>query len=140
MQELLLKSLTISLFCVGLRIVSSKGMVLYFIRWPYDKFKELLAEEVKLKEDFLYHLKAGNGNVEDLKKGIRAASYAIGFERCLIYLLKPVIACSTCMASLWTILLDYFYFNALGKSTIIIIFVCACLNSIIHAVYDKLIK
>ncbi len=29
----------ISLFCVGLRIASSKGMVLYFLRRPYEKAK-----------------------------------------------------------------------------------------------------
>jgi hypothetical protein len=40
MKELLLQSLVISLFCVGLRIVSGPGMILYFLRMPFEWAKE----------------------------------------------------------------------------------------------------
>lgn len=96
MEQLLIKSLIISLFCVGLRIASSPGMVLYFLRKPFE-------------------------NLEGWKN----------------YLAKPVILCSTCMASVWTIVIEYAYFE-LSIWTILIIFVVAAMNSIIYAFYEIL--
>jgi len=40
-MDILEKALIISLFCVGLRIISSEGMILYFIRKPYEKGSKL---------------------------------------------------------------------------------------------------
>ena len=40
-MEILINSLIISLFCVGLRIVSDEGMILDFIRKPYVLLSEI---------------------------------------------------------------------------------------------------
>jgi hypothetical protein len=40
MQHLILTSIIISLAIVGLRIISSPGMILYFLRKPYDRLSD----------------------------------------------------------------------------------------------------
>lgn len=35
--EIIFTSVVISMFCVGLRIISSPGMIFYFLRSPYEK-------------------------------------------------------------------------------------------------------
>ena len=54
------------------------------------------------------------------------------------YLLKPIIGCITCMASVWSITIDYYYFHYFNKWTILLIFVVACLNTMIYRLYEKL--
>jgi len=101
-MEILIKAIIISLFCVGLRIISSPGMLLFFLRMPYDWAKDR--------------------------------------SKVLHYLLKPVIGCGTCMASVWTIAIELGYYGAFTLQSVIIAFVVAALNSIIHAYYEKLNK
>ena len=82
MEAILIKSLTVSLFCVGLRIVSSEGMILHFLRKPYE---------------YLENLK----NEDDISE----------LGNFYMYLMKPIIGCTTCMASVWSVVIDYYYFN-----------------------------
>ena len=111
-MEILIKSLIISLFCVGLRIVSSKGMILWFLRAPYE-----VLVVWKNRSEYLLNSKF--------------------LHSALIYILKPIIGCCTCMASVYTILIELMYYD-LSKWTIITIFIVAAMNSIGYAVYDKL--
>lgn len=53
-----------------------------------------------------------------------------------MHIMKPIIGCCTCMASVWVIVIDYFYFNSLNKWTVLIIFVVACLNSLFYATFE----
>mgnify|MGYP007059577415 CR=1 FL=1 len=101
-MELIIKSFIISLAIVELRIFSSPGMILFFLRMPYDYFNDR--------------------------------------SKVITYLLKPVIGCTTCMASVWTLVIDAFYFERLNKWTILTIFIVACLNSIIMALYERISK
>lgn len=123
MKELLLQSTIISLFCVGLRIVSSKGMILFFLRMPYEWLQNKPINLVG-KYDTTYEKRIRKKNL---------------FYRTLIYLLKPVIGCTTCMASFWTLVISHFYFS-INQWTLLIIFVVACLNSIIMAIFENLNK
>ena len=101
MEQILLKSILISLAIVGLRIVSSPGMILYILRMPYE--------------------------------------WAQKNNPYLTYLLKPIIGCTTCMASVWTIIIELVYFD-LSLWTLITTFIVACMNSIFYELYDKLNK
>jgi len=105
-MDLLIKAFTISLFCVGLRIASSPGMVLYFLRYPFDLLLEV-------------------------KKPNRLNSIAVN-------ILKPVIGCITCMASVYTILIEVLYYKGLNMQTILLIFVVASMNTIIYTAYNNL--
>lgn len=100
-MDILIKALIISLFCVGLRIISSPGMIFYFLRMPYE--------------------------------------WSQRHSQLLKYLLKPVIGCGTCMASVWTIVIEFGYYNSTFNIELIIIaFIVAALNSIIYAYFEKL--
>lgn len=98
-MEILIKSIVISLSICGLRIVSSKGMILYFLRKPFEN--------------------------------------TTGWKN---YLAKPFILCVTCMSSIWTIAIDYFYYGNMDKWTILTIFVVSALNAVIYATYKKIIS
>ena len=100
-MDILLKALIISLFCVGLRIISSPGMIFYFLRMPYE--------------------------------------WSQTHSQLLKYILKPVIGCGTCMASVWTIAIEIGYYNnTFTVQSVIIAFIVASLNSIIYAYFEKL--
>jgi len=123
-MEILIKALIISLFCVGLRIISGPGMLLYFLRMPYEYYKNygVWAKHFEMNESF-----------ELPQSAIRRYNLAS-------YLLKPIIGCGTCMASVWTIVIELGYYNTFTIQSVIIAFVVAALNSIIHAYYEKLTK
>jgi len=123
MEYLITKSIIISLAICGLRMVSSKGMILEFLRMPYEwllceveeisKFNKLHSIDSTLLETWKYKI--------------------------LIYILKPLIGCTTCMASVWTLIIEYSYFK-LSWWSVITVFIVACMNSIIFALYEKLNK
>ena len=104
-MDILIKSLIVSLFCVGLRMVSSKEMILHFLRVPYEWVKSIK-------------------NPNKLNK-------------LLVYLMKPIIGCVTCMSSVWSLVISHFYFGGINKWTILIIFVSSCLNTLIYTVFEK---
>jgi coenzyme F420-reducing hydrogenase gamma subunit len=100
-MDILIKALIISLFCVGLRIISSPGMIFYFLRQPYE--------------------------------------WAQRHCNILKHLLKPVIGCGTCMASVWTIAIELGYYNGTFNAELVIIaFIVAALNSLIYAYFEKI--
>ena len=100
-MDILIKALIISLFCVGLRIISSPGMIFYFLRMPYE--------------------------------------WSQTHSQLLKYILKPVIGCGTCMASVWTIAIEIGYYNStFTVQSVIIAFIVAALNSLIYAYYEKI--
>ena len=105
MLVILFKSLVISLFCVGLRMVTDDGMILEAIRKPYVWLRE---KELNI------------------------------WGEIILYLLTPIIGCVVCMSSVWTLLIDYYYFNCFGKWTILTIFVVASLNALIYSWFNKL--
>ena len=125
------QSIIISFAIVGLRIVSSKGMVLHFLRFPYDVITNRLKNE-----RFSFDMQSTNDRGLEVRAIIlkRIKKYNI-----LIHLLKPIIGCCTCMASFYTIVISHYYFE-LSQWTILQIFIVAFLNSILFATYNKLIK
>lgn len=162
-MEILIKALVISLFCVGLRIISGEGMLLYFLRMPFDKIKERNKENIHFIEEIkkllstmgkeynkILELSDADATKEFMSKGFEDG---IKFHKTklkelrnhktkdwLLYIMKPVILCSTCMASFWTVVIELGYYNTFTLQSIIIVFVVAALNSIIHASYEKLSK
>lgn len=129
-MELLIKSLIISFAIVGLRIASSKEMVLYFLRAPYDILKRV---RKSTNDKFI------KNSTERLELYVYVFWRAILLDL-PIYLMKPVIGCVTCMASFWTLVIEHFYFGNIDKWTILTIFVVAAFNSISYAFYEKLIN
>ena len=131
MEIIIIKAIVISLAIVGLRIVSSKGMILHILRMPY----EYLQNELNMNIAFLSSLKYSEATI----KYINEQKRIIVYHKIAIYLLKPIIGCTTCMASFYTIIIEYSYFD-LSKWSILTIFMVATINSILFSLYEKLEK
>ena len=119
MERIIEISVIISFAIVGLRIVSSKGMILHFLRMPY----EWLQNPPINRDEY------GTMKCYKLEK----------YFPLFIYILKPILGCCTCMSSVWTVVISYFFFE-LSQWTILLIFMVAFLNSIFMALYEKLSK
>ena len=149
-------SLIISGFCVGLRIISSPGMILHFLRKPYswladkiDSGKEMvesLGEDINQKrKDLNETILSGTEHEIDKTKNelvhlswmLEKAKKELKKRVIYHYLLKPVIGCGTCMASIWTFVW-FPLFEVYSLRLILVMFCVATLNSLIHALYEKL--
>lgn len=165
-MDIIIKSLIISFACIGLRIISSPGMILYFLRMPFDKLKEGNAENKHIIGNCRSKIEQAEFGINDtindkhidpkgdwgrnLMKGYRLQIESLKLDilklerrktyNWLLYAMKPVILCVTCMSSAWTIVIELGYYNTLSLQSVIIAFVVAALNSIIYASYEKLTK
>ena len=92
-------SLLISLASLGARAVTDKNMIFYFLRKPFDRISKNIDE----LESELERLVNANVNYE-ASVLYKHDLYKIGIRRIALYIMKPVFMCSTCMASLHTLL------------------------------------
>lgn len=128
-MELLEKALIISLFCVGLRIVSSKGMILSWLRFPYESINKEIKFIRKLNKQ-----KKWLTQEENLFSGLLKICYVLNMAIIRV-ILKAVIGCVVCMGSFWTIIIELTYFK-LSLSTLLLIFIVCAMNGIIYAMYE----
>jgi len=119
MTDILLQSILISFFCVGLRLVSGKGMILYFLRKPYEILGDMKGEIAENKPD----------------QGISYLVVAM-----LHLFLKPIIGCVTCMSGVWTLVSSSIFFQGINKTSILIIFVVSFLNTFLFSLCQKIEK
>lgn len=124
-MELLIKSLIISLVCVGLRIMYRKGMVLHFLRKPYEYLQD---KTIQLNRLCKWRKYIANRNLYK--------RYLI-IDNLLILILKPFVGCIICFASVYTIIMEIYAYNGLNKATPIIMLIVVTLNSIIYGIYEK---
>lgn len=73
-------TLLISLFCVGFKLVTEDGMLLYFLHKPFENL----------------HIDVKN-NAKKFGKNSR--KYKLSYFKW--YVMKPIILCVTCFASVW---------------------------------------
>ena len=107
-------ALIISLFCCGLRAVSSKNLILEFVRMPY-----LWATDM----------------VNKTKHGNSARTRHHFKYKAIYWILKALTGCVVCMSGIYTGLMDLCYYE-LSKWTILTIFTVACMNAIIYGIYE----
>ena len=129
----------ISLASLGFRAITGKGMILYFLRQPLDRLnrwknKYKTADDIDKKHTVLcvdmtdkrfMRLEAGWGSKPDL------------YANVVLYIMKPVILCSTCMASVHTliwfpIITGEFYTTNL----ILVMLIVATLNTLIWSLVE----
>lgn len=160
MNTILLTSLYISLFCAGLRIISSKNMILYFLRWPYDRARGRVSVReavigtreriVKEKENEIERIKHEEGEVTLEVYEINSTIDSINIQlekdksfvvkmKILIYLMKPIIGCGACMASLYTLLYFWNFDLVMDDKMILVMFISAAFNAIIIGTYELIV-
>lgn len=99
-------------FCLGWRIVTDEGNLLYFIRKPFESIQE----NVEMNEE----LYAAFKNPEVLKR--------LKVLRLKMYFAKPFVLCITCFGSIWgalvylsltdTIVISHLIINSISASFI----------------------
>jgi hypothetical protein len=78
------------LFCLGWRIITDEGQLLYFIRKPFEHDLDHDKEQIQLAEQF------NKSSVDDLKRTLLK-------HKLIVTIGKPFVLCITCMASIWGI-------------------------------------
>lgn len=141
----------ISLICVGIRMITDEGKILYFLRKPFDKIMNQIHEQQNLEKE-KFHLqnwlnlqKDRSPNVEEeireteerleIIKRIEVLSVNPYRFKWLIHIFKPVHLCVVCMASVHTFAWWLCFNDHYSIQTIYSTFMVAALNGIIWALY-----
>ena len=121
----------ISIFCCGLTIATSEHMIGYFLRKPFDKIEK---ENIKISNQLELH-RGDEFPTQDLwgdelKKNER-----------ILYWMKPILLCCTCMASFWGILvfgtLHGWHYSMIPFMAICCVGACF-LNAFFYSIYNRL--
>jgi len=155
--ELIQLAFIISLAALGFRAITSSGNILYFLRKPFDKLSDRKKNIIKNKKS----IKQRMDNIEaEIKLRTRKASLidANAQERQKIFILneesknlenpdkydwilyigKPLITCSTCMASVHTLIWFPFFNGGFDWIIIPMALMVAFLNSVMYAFYESI--
>jgi hypothetical protein len=107
-DQILLTIITISAFCLGLRTITDDGMILWFARKPYDyttKILQTIAVDIynnkKLRES------CGKEKQIEIQWTLDCLRTEKIFFKVLLYLMKPIIGCCACFASVWGLFVFY---------------------------------
>jgi hypothetical protein len=119
-DQILLTIITISAFCLGFRTITDDGMIFGFIRSPFLYVRETLKDlkEKIEKEKNILKLWESVGTVEEKcfdrtknKKEIEWTIECLKDEKVLFqtlaYIMKPIIGCCACFASVWGLFVFY---------------------------------
>lgn len=112
----------VSLFCFGLYITTEEGMLLHFLKKPYDRNYEKLelAKQRKLA-------------------GFSSPLGEIKRRTILDAILTPIIGCIICFGSFWTLVwYTLFYGFSMPHILVLSMFIVSGLNALIIALYSKL--
>lgn len=123
MGELVLTSISISLFCLGWFVVTQPGYLLGFIGDPYRSLEDRL-EILENRKDFL------NDKEKRLARRLKIS----------VYIGKPFIGCPACFGSFWTIFWNVILFSPGTDSIPYIIFQCfqvSFLNALLVNIYYR---
>lgn len=151
----------ISMASLGFRCITDKGMIFYFLRQPFDKISERkkaiekeILEAKKLQETYQ---KIVDSNIKEFGKDhlytsmykdhqskIFAARTIIVMSQSpakydwLIYCMKPVILCGTCMSSVHTLIWWPILVGEYTLFTIVTMLSVAFLNTLLYLIIEKL--
>jgi len=160
MNTILLTSLLIALFCAGLRIISSRGMIFHFLRWPYERLitkinirKSIMnTQDSLISENNVVILKFTEADMlekKEIKKlnELREQNEDLDYQMAngkdklrafsiLLYILKPIIGCGVCMASAWTIVYFAVFDLSMNETMFLVMFIVAAFNGLILGAFE----
>jgi hypothetical protein len=149
-------ALLISCAALGFRAITSSGMILYFLRKPFDKLedrkKEIIKKEKSVKQrrntvEGEIKLRTRSNSIHGANNQERTKLHDLYVElesledpdkyNWILYIAKPLITCSTCMASVHT-LIWYPIFNGWDWFIIPMMLIVAFTNSVMFGFYESL--
>jgi len=143
-------SLKISLLSLGFRAITGKGMIFYFMR-------EWLDKKSQWKQNRIEDIQKCQARIESLNKREIDAKYMKELENInmaktiledvnlkkhdiLLYCMKPVILCSTCMASVHTLIWFPILTNEFTFDVVPVMLMVAIMNTLIWSLIEKVQK
>jgi hypothetical protein len=119
--EFFLIALKISFASLGFRAVTSKGMIFYFMRRPFDRLsvKKEAIDKMMIRT-------AESEGYDAIKFSEVLKTYLISF---VIYLMKPVLLCAPCMASVHSLIWFPFWTGKIDVMIIPMMLTVAFLNA-----------
>ena len=129
MIEYLYSILVIVLFCLGWNTITQQGMIFYFLRRPFEGlFDEITNKEAILKSVQGKRILEGNE--------FKLAKSYLRNLKVSYYIVKPIVLCITCMASVWGIPI-YLYLNGFNAMLFPAIISASFIQTFIWNLYDK---
>jgi len=136
-------AIIISAATIGFRCITAKGMIFYFLRGWLD-------EKAEYKKEVQKEIQEINGILKDdseiplTSSQVNALTTAfislndINFKRtdALLYAFKPIILCSTCMASIHSIIWFPIITGGFDWSLILIMLIVAFLNTLFFGLVE----
>lgn len=157
-MDILHVALLISLASLGVRAITDKGMILYFLRKPFDKKQDRLNEWNQLTdelvdlESFIAKEEESEFVMQERTKAQANLSHVrvrlaeiedesmIGIDEIILYIMKPIFLCSTCMSSvhtlIWWSVIDFPW----NYNVVLVMLIVASLNTLIWLTVEALRK
>lgn len=147
--------LIISLASLGVRAITDKGKLLYLCRKPFDDIEGKMADIVSKSKEyveentglFIDNLgKEGEEKDRAVKRqdeiSVEMRTLKSRIRRLVIlnYLGKPLVTCSTCMASVWTAILFPLLVGAFDSRIFVVALGVAFVNTILWALTQLIVK
>jgi len=143
-------SLKISLLSLGFRTITGKNMIFYFMREWLDKksaYKQRILDEIEKCDEGIEKIKSIDSN-EYTSKAIENFIFAKTMledhtfkgTNILLYCMKPVILCSTCMASVHSLIWFPILTNEFTFDVVPVMLMVAIMNTFIWSLVEKIQK
>lgn len=123
LTEILLTIFITSLFCCGLSVITSDGMVLYFLRKPFVN----LEERIERYKDRIAGFSITELEIYKLNQNIKSI-------KAVLYCFKPIILCTTCMSSFWGIVI-FAALHGIQVEDIRYVVICCIGSSFVNAFF-----
>lgn len=120
MENLTTITIIIALASLGFRAITGKGMILYFLRKPFDELAEreskwtkandnLIKVEKEIDQQDESNLDARDRSLLQIRVSLLRGDLRILGDypkraKLILYIMKPFLLCSTCMASVHTLI------------------------------------
>ena len=132
-MNILYIALLISLASLGFRAITDKGMILYFLRKPFDKLSERKTDlEAELDKRFKNLAPFDGVHLYDTMK--------VNIMKIILYIMKPFILCSTCMASVHTLVWWFVMGFEWNYNVVLVMLIVATLNTLIWSLIQLIKK
>lgn len=153
LKQLLIVALIISGASLGVRCITSPGMIFYFLIQPFDKItdrkRRLLSDIGKIEDKKAYYKdlhSKGDISYDQLKNKQALLDTALVLMdnthkyEWLSYIMKPILMCGTCMASVHTLIWWPVLIGDYTWSTVAVMLVVAFVNTIVYSLIELINK
>jgi len=151
-------ALIISFSSLGFRCITGKGMILYFLRKPFDDMSNRLKTHKAKREKWEgyiasrhetitkhgknipeIHTKGFKDDIEMAKQELLELGSKRYYE-IILYIMKPILLCSTCMASVHTLIWFPYLTGHISWDIVLVSLIVAFFNTLFYSIVEIIQK